>query len=215
MALWIWRVEGAGAATEGWGRGVALHLQFQPLTIIMIRRAGEQRRYLGLAGCPHCRPDGCAQVCPRALFLQLARTTLPGLTLVPVPRLAAGPEEVRRVVAAPHGPDAQPLDAAFLGRWRAGRLVTTWARRPAAPQPITVGAMLAVSREGPDLAAALQAAGWQVNRLGSLLARVARQPAIPAPAPAGAPAGDTLVAALNDPQRLWGPPALVSEAPHA
>ena len=202
----LWRIEGASATPDrdGWQQGIALHLQFQPLTIIRIRRDGLSRRYLALEGCPHCRPDGCDHSCPRALFAQLVRTTLPGIMLAPVTRIVPHTSETRRLAARPTH-HAQPLDTAMLAPWEAGRLITTWSRLRAAPQPITVGALLAVSADGPDPADVLQAAGWRRGALATALNRAAFQAEVSPPVRMGARAGALLVAAFGDPSWLLFP----------
>jgi hypothetical protein len=204
MAHFLWRVEGEFTAPnlELWQQGLTLHLLFQPLTTIIVRRDDQTRHYLALEGCPSCRADGCDRVCPRILFEQLVRTTLPGITLLPVARLAQRASERRQVVAVPHRADAQLLDAAFLAQWAEGRLVTTWSRLQAKPQPITVGAQLAVTDEGPALSHALHAAGWRAVPLASLITRRARQHEVPQPIRIGTRASEALFAALRDPRHL-------------
>lgn len=218
MSHLLWRVEGESPApnTAGWQQGLTLHLLFQALTTVVVRRDGAARHYLALPGCPHCRPDGCDRVCPRVLFAQLVRTTLPGVTLTPATRLAQREAERRLVVALPRRANARLLDAAFLGQWQEGRLVTTWSRLEAKPQPIRVGALLVVSDDGPEPAHALRDAGWRVARLASLIGKRSVQLAVPAPVRAQARAGEALLAALREPHSLWGPAAApASEAAHA
>lgn len=209
MAHILWRIVGDGAAptSERWQQGLTLHLCFQSLTTILVRRDHQTRHYLALAGCPACRPDGCDRVCHRALFEQLVRTALPGAALIPVARLAPLADECRHVVAVPHRADSQLLDAAFLAQWPAGRLVTTWSQLQARPQPITVGAQLTVSADGPAPARALRAAGWRVAPLASLISRRARQREVPPPVGIGARASESLFATLRDPRWLLPDPA--------
>ncbi len=202
----LWRIEGESATPDcdGWQQGIALHLQFQPLTIIRIRRDGMIRRYLALEGCSHCRPEGCDHSCPRALFAQLVRTTLPGIMLAPVTRIVPHTSEIRRLAARPTH-HAQPLDTDMLVPWEAGRLITTWSRLRAGPQPITVGVLIAVSADGPDPARVLQAAGWRGGALATALNRAAFQAEVPPPVRMGARAGALLVAAFGDPSWLLVP----------
>lgn len=206
MTQLLWRVEGTSTKPQlaGWQQGLTLHLLFQPLTLIVARRDGHTRRYLALTGCPQCRPDGCDRVCHRALFEQLVRTALPGVTLVPTSRLVPRPTETRRLLATPRHVDARPLDAAFLEQWDEGRLVTTWSRLQAKPQPIRVGTLLTVGQEGPDLRQAVQARGWSASRVKTLLYRAAFAHAIPSTAPISSRAGEPLLHALRDPQLLMG-----------
>lgn len=214
----LWRVEGESPAPNiaGWQQGLTLHLLFQALTTIVVRRDGATGHYLGLPACPHCRPDGCDRVCPRVLFAQLVRTTLPGVTLTPATRLAPRETERRLVVALPRRADARLLDATFLSQWQEGRLVTTWSRLEAKPQPIRVGALLIVDDDGPEPARALREAEWRVDRLAGLLSKRSVQTIVPAPVRAQARAGEALLAALREPHRLWGLAAApVSEAAHA
>ena len=210
----LWRIEGASATPDrdGWQQGIALHLQFQPLTTISARRDGQTRRYLALEGCAHCRPDGCDHSCPRALFAQLVRTTLPGVDLTPVARLVPHARETRRLAAQPTR-TAQPLAPDILAAWGTGRLITTWSRLRTAPQPMIVGAMLAVSADGPDPVRVLQAAGWRWGALATALNRAGFQAEVPPPVRMGGRAGETLVAALGDPQRIVG--AQTPAAPEA
>ncbi|HMQ33091.1 MAG TPA: hypothetical protein PKD53_20335 [Chloroflexaceae bacterium] len=219
MSQLLWRVEGASLAPNlaQWQQGLTLHLLFQPLTLIVARRDGHTRRYLALTGCPQCRPDGCDRVCHRALFEQLVRTTLPGVTLVPTSRLIPRPTETRRLLATPRHVDARPLDAAFLEQWDEGRLVTTWSRLHAKPQPIRVGALLTVGQEGPDPRQVVQARGWSTSRVKTLLYRAAFEHAIPSTAPISSRAGEPLLHALRDPQLLTGsaPTAPVMPEPPA
>lgn len=218
MPQLLWRVEGTPTAPnrDEWQEGVILHLLFQSLTLIIVRREGQSRHYLSLQGCPRCRPDGCDCVCHRVLFEQLVRTTLPGVTLVPTPRLLARASERRQVLATPHRPDAQLLDAAFLAQWGEGRLVTTVSRLRATPQPITVGAQLAVGSEGPPPERALQGAGWRTLPVASLLSRRARVADVPQPVRVGTRASEALFAALRDPWVLVGAPSsTMPEAAHA
>lgn len=215
MALLLWRLEGASEKPNlaAWQQGLTLHLLFQPLTTIVARREGQTRHYLALEGCPHCRPDGCDRLCPRMLFAQLLRTTLPGVSLVPVTRLAPRASESRHMVATPHRDDARLLNADFLARWSEGRLVTTWSRLRAKPQPITVGAQLAVGADGPAPGQALHQAGWRVIPLAGTLARRALRAEIPQPVRVGVRAGEPLLSALRDPYNLLpAPPVPVGEA---
>ncbi len=206
MSQLLWRVAGTPAMPhyEGWHQGLILHLLFQSLTLIIVRREGQTRHYLSLQGCPQCRPDGCDRVCHRVLFEQLVHTTLPGVTLAATSRLVARASERRQVIATPRRSDAQLLDAAFLGQWSEGRLVTTWSRLRATPQPITVGAQLAVGPEGPAPARALDAVGWRTLPVASLISRRARHVDIPQPVRVGARASEALFGALRDPLTLTG-----------
>lgn len=211
MTYFLWRLDGAAAELhhEGWQQGLTLHLLFQSLTTIIARRDGNTRQYLALEGCPHCRPDGCERLCHRMLFAQLVRTTLPGVTLTPAPRLPPRATETRQLIAAPRL-DAQLLDAPFLAQWSEGRLVTTWSRLQAKPQPVTVGVRLTVGADGPEPGQALGVAGWRGLPLASLVSRRARQADIPPPVLVGARASEALFAALRDPQHLL-PPQMVTE----
>jgi hypothetical protein len=204
MTLLLWRLEGASEKPNlaAWQQGLTLHLLFQPLTTIIARREGQTRHYLALEDCPHCRPDGCDRLCPRMLFAQLVRTTLPGVSLVPVARLASRVSESRQVVTIPRRADARLLDAGFLAQWSEGRLITTWSRLRAKPQPITVGAQLAVGVDGPIPGQALHEAGWRVIPLASVIARRTLQANAPQPVRIGVRAGEALLVALRDPQHL-------------
>jgi hypothetical protein len=206
MTHLLWRIDGTSQEPkrEEWQQGATLHLLFQSLTTIIARRDGLTRTYLVLEGCPHCRPDGCDRVCHRVLFEQLVRTTLPGVELVQTRRLVASASERRHVVAVPFRPNAQLLDSAFLGQWSEGRLVTTWSRLRATPQPITVGALLAVSADGPPPTRALKAAGWRCLPLASILARRALRAETPQPVRVGVRAGEALLQAVRDPHLLNG-----------
>lgn len=206
MPQLLWRVEGTSRSPHlaGWQQGSTLHLLFQPLTLAIARRDGQMRYYLALQGCPSCRPDGCERVCHRVLFEQLVRTTLPGVTLVPTPRLVPHASETRRLLANPRAADAHPLDAAFLAQWDEGRLITTWSRLQARPQPIRVGVVLAVGPEGPDPWHAVQARGWSASRVKTLLYRAAFEQTVPSTAPISSLGGETLLHALRDPQLLTG-----------
>lgn len=218
MARLLWRIEGESATPNihAWQQGLTLHLRFQAVTTVIVRRDGATRHYLALEGCPHCRPDGCDRVCPRVLFAQLVRSTLPGLTLTPATRLAPRETERRLAVALPRRADARLLDAAFLGQWQEGRLITTWSRLEAKAQPIRVGALLVVGADGPEPSRALRDAGWRVDHLAGLIGRRSMQLAVPPSVPGQARAGEALLAALREPHSLWGSqPAPVSEAGHA
>ncbi|NTU78146.1 MAG: hypothetical protein HGA45_01875 [Chloroflexales bacterium] len=206
MPQLLWRVEGEPAAPnlDRWQQGLTLHLLFQPLTTIIVRREGQTRHYLALAGCPSCRPDSCDRLCHRTLFAQLVSTTLPGVALIPVIRLTSRASERRQLIAVPHRAEARLLDAAFLSQWSEGRLVTTWSRLQAKPRPITVGAQLAVVSEGPAPASALQAAGWRGVPIASVISGRARPTDIPPPVSVGARASEALFAALRDPLCLTG-----------
>jgi hypothetical protein len=208
MSQLLWRLEGTCETPNvaAWQQGLTLHLLFQPLTTIVARRDGRTRHYLVLNGCPSCRPDGCDRLCHRMLFAQLVRTTLPGVALIPAVRLAPRASETRQIVATPGGADAQLLDAAFLAQWPEGRLITTWSRLRARPRPITVGAQLAVTAEGPMPSRALRAVGWRSGPLASLISRRAQRADVPQPVRVGARAGEALFAALRDPRTLAPPP---------
>lgn len=212
MAHLLWRIEGTCDTPNqvGWEQGLILHLLFQPLTVVMARRDGRTRRYLALAGCPSCRPDGCDRVCHRTLFTQLLRTTLPGVTLTPITRLVPHASETRRLAATPAQADARPLDPAFLEPWADGRLIITWSRLRATPMPVSVGALLAVSGQGPDPAQALRAQGWAPSALGALLARTAFQAPLPPQVHHSVRAGEALLQAIRDPRTLIGAPSLVA-----
>jgi hypothetical protein len=183
--------------------GLTLHLLFQSITLVLVRRNGQTRRYLALEGCRHCRPDGCDHGCPRGLFAQLVRTSLPGVTLAPVSRLVPHPSETHRLAARPTH-QAQPLDAAFLANWETGRLICTWSRLRARPQPISVGALLAVSADGPNPARALRSAGWRRSRLATSLNRAGFVAPVPPPVRSAGQAGEALLAHIRDPQGLIG-----------
>lgn len=217
MSQLLWRVEGTSATPQlaGWQQGLILHLLFQPLTLIVARRDGHTRHYLALTGCPQCRPDGCDRVCHRALFAQLIHTTLPGVTLVPTSRLLPRPTETRRLLAMPRGVEARPLDAAFLEQWNEGRLVVTWSRLEAKPQPIRAGALLAVGQAGPDPWLAIQARGWSASRVKTLLYRSVFDQVIPTTAPISSRAGELLLHALRDPQLLTGDRSAAPAVPDA
>jgi hypothetical protein len=204
MPQLLWRIEGTSETPNlaAWQQGLTLHVLFQPLTTIIARRDGQARHYLVLDGCPSCRSDGCDRVCHRILFEQLVRTTLPGVTLIPVARLAPRASETHHAVAVPRAAGAQLLDAAFLAQWPEGRLITTWSRLQAKPQPITVGAQLVVGADGPPLARALHAAGWRVLALASVISSRVRQPEVPQPVRVGGRANEALFAALRDPRHL-------------
>lgn len=206
MPQLLWRIEGGSTAPDvgRWREGLTLHLLFQPLTLILARREGLSRRYLALEGCPSCRPDGCDCVCHRVLFEQLVRATLPGVTLIPTPRLVPRATERRRVAAVPGGASARPLDEAFVAQWPEARLIITWSRLQAKPQPIRVGALLAVGREGPEPRQALRASGWSMSRVATLLHRAAFERAVPGAVPVGSRAGEALLHALRDPHSLTG-----------
>lgn len=213
MAQLLWRIEGTceTPSRTGWAEGVTLHLLFQSLTVILVRRDGRTRRYLALAGCSQCREDGCDRVCHRTLFTQLVRTTLPGITLVPVTRLIPHANETRRFAIQPADTSARPLCADFLAPWAEGRLITTWSRLRAKPMPVTVGALLAVSATGPDPIRELRSQGWTSSIVGALAARAGLQGTAPAPVYHGARAGEDLLQWIRDPQRLFEAqtPALV------
>lgn len=218
MPQLLWRIEGVSNApnTAGWQQGLTLHLLFQTITTVIVRRDGATRHYLALEGCPHCRSDGCDRVCPRALFAQLAQTTLRGVQLIPVRQLARRGTERRRIVAVPRRVQTRLLDADFLSQWREGHLTTTWSRLQAKPQPIRVGAALVVGAGGPDPARALMAAGWRIPRLANLSGPRAAQLGPTTPVKVGARADEVLFAELRTPHRLWGAPAaLASEEHHA
>lgn len=206
MPQLLWRVEGNASTPnrEGWQHGLALHLLFQPLTTIAARRDGHTRHYVALSGCPQCRPDGCDRVCHRVLFEQLVRTTLPGITLVPTPRLLPRATETRRLLATPRTTDARPLDAAFLEQWDEGRVIVTWSRLQARPRPVHVGALLALGREGPEPGAALRALGWRGRAMAALLHRTAFEQPLPGPAPVSRRAGEALFHSLDEPRSLTG-----------
>lgn len=217
MSPLLWRIEGRCREpnTAAWQHGLTLHLLFQSLTAIMVRRDGVTRHYLALEGCPHCRLDGCGRVCHRVLFAQLVQTTLPGLTLTPVRQLAQRTTEARRLVAVPRRAHTRLLDADFLSPWREGHLTTTWSRLQAKPQPIMVGAALVVGAGGPDPARALMAAGWRIPRLANLNGPRATRLGAATPVKVGARAGEALFAELREPHRLWGAPtAEASEVAH-
>lgn len=209
MTQFLWRLHGAPEQVNrnGWQHGLTLHLLFQSLTTVVVRRDGQTRHYLALEGCPSCRPDSCERLCHRMLFAQLVRTTLPGFVLTPTTRLPARVSETRQVLAVPQRADAKLLDAAFLAQWSEGRLVTTWLRLRAKPQPITVGARLAVGVDGPDPARALRTAGWRALPLASLISRRTRQADVPGPVTIHTRASEALFAAFRNPQHLVQPEA--------
>jgi hypothetical protein len=213
MSYFLWRLEGTSANPDmaAWQQGLTLHLLFQSLTTIIARHGGLTRHYLVLEGCPRCRADGCDRVCHRVLFEQLVRTTLPGAALVSTARLVSRSSESRQVVTVPRRANAQLLDAAFLAQWPEGRLITTWSRLRATPQPITVGALLAVGAGGPPPARALHAAGWRCLSLASIVARRALRAEIPQPVRAGVRAGEALLQAMRDPRTLFATASEASE----
>lgn len=201
MPQLLWRITGmpANPNLDAWHQGLTLHLLFQPITLVIARRDGQTRRYLALTGCPDCRSDGCERVCHRMLFEQLVRTTLPGVTLVPTPRLVSHASEAQRLAATPRRSDARLLDAAFLEQWTEGRLVITVSRLQARPQPIRVGALIAVGSEGPRPALALRSHGWQGSRLTALLYRKEFERTLPSGVPVGSRTGEAILHALRDP----------------
>jgi hypothetical protein len=146
------------------------------------------------------------------LFEQLVRTALPGVALTPTSRLIPRSSESRRLLATPRHADARPLDAAFLAKWDEGRLVLTWSRLEARPQPIRVGAVLAVGEAGPDPREAVQLRGWSASRVQTLLYRAAFEQAIPPIVPICSRAGEGLLHTLHDPRLLTGTPSQASAA---
>lgn len=200
MTKILWRLDGMSQEPNhaGWQQGLSLHLLFQPLTTIIARRDGLTRHYLSLEGCPHCRPDGCERMCHCMLFAQLVSTTLPGVTLTHVARLVPRATETRRAVALPRK-DARLLDTDFLAQWPEGRLVTTWSRLQAQARPVHVGALLAVSTEGPSPRQALRAHGWQIDHLAALTHRAAFKAPVPGPVRAGRRADEALLHAFRTP----------------
>jgi hypothetical protein len=146
------------------------------------------------------------------LFEQLVRTTLSGVVLIPTPRLISRTTESRRIDATPDGASARSLDEAFLTQWNEGRLIITWSRLQAKPQPVRVGALLAVGREGPHPRQALRAYGWSAGRFVTLLHGGAFARAVPGAVPVGGRAGETLLHALRDPFSLTGVPRVEAAA---
>jgi hypothetical protein len=203
---YLWRIDGlpTDLHPDRWASGVAIHLRYQPLTTVFAWRNGEHRSYLVLDGCPRCQPCGCTGICPRSLFQQLVRTSLPGITLAPVPRLVAGASEQAAVIALPTR-TAELLDVAFLDQWAAATLVTTWRHAPA----LRVGTRLSVSADGPPLAQALRAVGWQCAPLATWLAQRQRASDVPRAVEPHGLASAALRDALHDPQQCM---ALASHA---
>jgi hypothetical protein len=201
---YLWRLDGSVQQDDDrWRNGIAIHLRYQPLTTVLAWRNGEHRCYLVLDGCPRCRPDGCLGICARSLFQQLVRTSLPGLTLTPVPRLTPDVDAQPPVVAVPTR-RATPIRPEILAQWSSATLVTTWAQTSGPPAPITVGARLTVSRSGPALAPVLRPIGWRVDPLATLLTRRQRPTPVPSVVGRRSPANATLSAALGAPAQLFG-----------
>jgi hypothetical protein len=151
-------------------------------------------------------------VCHRTLFIQLVRTTLPGITLTPVARLVPHASETRRLAARPTSAAALPIQTDFLERWPEGRLITTWSCLRAKPRPIAVGVLLAVSGQGPSPEPLLQAHGWAPSAVGALVARGAFQAPVPPPVPHAGRAGEVLLQSIRDPWSIVGAPSLVAPA---
>lgn len=204
MTTFLWRLDGAieQPQPDAWKEGLTLHLLFQSLSTIIVRRDGQTRHYLGLQGCPRCRPDGCERMCHRMLFAQLVRTTLPGVVLSSVTRLPTRATENRQLLAVPQRPDATLLDASFLAQWSEGYLVTTWSQLRAAPRPISIGARLAVGTSGPDSTAALREAGWRPLSLATIFRLRRGQADVPTSVQVGARASEGLLAAIRSPYSL-------------
>jgi hypothetical protein len=204
VKTFLWRLDGAieQPQPDAWKEGLTLHLLFQSLSTIIVRRDGQIRHYLGLQGCPSCRPDGCERMCHRMLFAQLVRTALPGVVLTPVARLSPRATETRHLLAVPQRPAAELLDATFLAQWSEGHLVTTWSQLRAASRPISVGARLAVGTSGPDPAAALRKAGWRPLALATMFRHRQRKTDVPAPVHVDARASESLLVAFRDPCSL-------------
>jgi len=204
MAHFLWRLDGTTTSPKAaaWQEGLTLHLLFQSLTTIIARRDGQTRHYLSLEGCPSCRADGCDRLCHRMLFAQLVRTTLPGVTLTPIARLAPRTRETRHALAVPRSQTARLLDGALLAHWSEGRVITTWSKLRATTTPIMVGARLHVGADGPDLTKALSGAGWRAIPLLRLVSRRACQAELPPPVQLVGRGGEALLAALRDPQYL-------------
>jgi hypothetical protein len=200
----LWRIEGTSPTPnlDGWQEGLILHLLFQSLTLVVARRDGQTRRYVVVEGCSSCRVDGCERICHRVLFEQLVRTTLPGVTLIPTARLVPRASESRHVLATPRHTTARLLDEAFLAQWAEGCLIVTWSRLRASAQPVTVGAQLVVSSDGPMPTKALEEAGWRALPVASLISRRAQTLDVPQSVRVGARVGEALFVALRDP-RTW------------
>jgi hypothetical protein len=199
---YLWRLAGESEPhhDERWAQGIVVHLRYQPLTTVLVWREQELRRYLVLDGCPRCQPAGCSGICPRSLFQQLLRTSLPGLTLTPVPRIVSGASEQQPIITVPTR-TAYPLDSTFIQQWSAAMLVTTWTQQGGNRAPIVVGARLSVQADGPPAAAALRATGWRREPLATLLVRAYPSPPVPSSVAWHAPASAALLAALHDPQQ--------------
>lgn len=203
---WIWRITGTlvGAPHPQWAAGVERHLGAQALTLRILHRAGAQRSYLLLDGCPQCGADGCTEGCHRSLCAHLVRTTLPGLQLTPVARLVADPTARRWVVARPSGVDAQPVVAALAATWPSWSLSLTWSHRRGPSGGLRVGLALAVPATGPAPVALLRTLGWASAPLVSQWWRWRGAHTEAASVPIAGPAGPALRALLADPVRLWG-----------
>jgi hypothetical protein len=199
---YLWRLDGSilGMHAERWASGIAIHLRYQPLTTVLVWREPQVRRYLVLDGCPRCQPGGCTSICPRSLFQQLVRTSLPGITLAPVPHLVAGASEQAPVIALPTR-TAGLFDPAFVGQWAAATLVTTWLQGGGKRPAIRIGARLTVSAAGPPLVPALRAVGWRIDPLGTWLARRQRPLLVPRAVGHDGPVSSALHDALRDPQQ--------------
>jgi hypothetical protein len=214
MMRYLWRLDGTVQQHDArWATGIAIHLRYQPLTTVLAWRQGEQRSYLVLDGCPRCRPDGCMGICPRSLFQQLVRTSLPGLTLTAVPRLTSDRDAQPPVVAVPTR-RAGVLSPAVLAAWASATLITTWAQAGGPPTRITVGARMTVSRSGPAIAQMLRTLGWRVDPLATLLARRQRPTHVLLNVGRRSSTTAALSAALGAPQQLFGLP-IPTPAPEA
>jgi hypothetical protein len=199
---YLWRLDGElhEPRAERWASGIAIHLRYQPLTTVLVWREKELRRYLVLDGCPRCQPAGCSGICARSLFQQLLRTSLPGLTLTPVPRIVSGAREQQPIITVPTR-TAYPLDSTFIQQWRAAMLITTWTQQGGNRSPIVVGARLSIPADGPSAAATLRATGWQRAPLATLLVRAYPSPPVPGSVAWHARASAALLATLHDPQQ--------------
>jgi hypothetical protein len=184
----LWRITPTPPGTADLQKlveGLSLHLQYAPITTVLVQIGDRQQAYVAGEACPNCERKRCDSTC----LMQLLHRLLLGTRAASDVRylsLGLAQRPYTRLALAVPGPRARLPAAEELHPWREARLWACW--RSLTGQALA-GVALAVGADGPAPAQALRQAGWLALELRPALLGRPWLRSAPAPLPLG-PAQD-------------------------